>query len=81
MKIIKGKRDSFGVPIEPDEKIIAPYIVTFDWEGNEIWNEDTDEYILVGGDLVKYEKSDACQYLLDAYDGIILTIEEIKERF
>ena len=81
MKIIKGKRDSFGVPIEPNEKIIDPYIVTFDWEGNEIWNEDTDEYILVGGDLVKYEKSDACQYLLDAYDGIILTIEEIKERF
>ena len=30
--IIKGKRDSLGVPIEPDEKIIDPYIVTFDWE-------------------------------------------------
>ena len=40
MKIIKGKRDEYGVPIEPDEKIIDPYIVTFDWEGNEIWNED-----------------------------------------
>ena len=79
--IIKGKRDSLGVPIEPDEKIIEPYIVTYDCFGNEIWNEDTDEYILVAGDLVKYEKSDACQYLLDAYDGIILTIEEIKERF
>lgn len=79
--IIKGKRDSLGVPIEPDEKIIEPYIVTYDCFGNEIWNEDTDEYIFVGGDLVKYEGSDACQYLLDVYDGVIYTVAEIEGRF
>ena len=81
MKIIKGKRDSLGVPIEPDEKIIEPYIVTYDCFGNEIWNEDTDEYILVAGDLVKYEGSDACKYLLDVYDGVIYTVAEIEGRF
>ena len=81
MKIIRGKRDSLGVPIEQDEKIIDPYIVTYDCFGNEIWNEDTDEYILVGGDLVKYEESDACQYLLDVYDGVIYTVAEIEGRF
>ena len=80
MMIIKGKRDSLGVSIEPDEKIIEPYIVTWDCFGNEIWNEDTDEYILVGGDLVKYEGSDACQYLLDVYDGVIYTVAEIEGR-
>lgn len=79
--IIKGKRDSLGVPLEPDYIEEEPYIVAWDCFGNEIWNEDTAEYILVSGDLVKYEGSDACQYLLDVCDGIILTIEEIKERF
>lgn len=78
MKIIKGKRDSLGVPMEPDEVIKKPYVVTWDCFGNEIWNEDTDEYILVAGDLVKYEKSDACQYLLDVYDGVIYTVSEIE---
>ena len=80
MKIIKGKRDSLGIPIEPDEKIIEPYIITFDWEGSEIWNEDTDEYILVGGDLVKFESTSACRYLLDVYDGVIYTVAEIEGR-
>ena len=78
--IIRGKRDSLGVPIEPDEIIIDPYIVTYDCFGNAIWNEDTDEYILVAGDLVKYEGSDACQYLLDVYDGVIYTVAEIEGR-
>ena len=78
--IIRGKHDSLGVPIEPDEKIIEPYIVTYDCFGNEIWNEDEDEYILVAGDLVKYEGSDACRYLLDVYDGVIYTVAEIEGR-
>ena len=81
MKIIRGQRDSLGVQLEPDYIEEEPYIIAYDWQNNEIYSIDTDEYIYTNGDLVKYEKSDACQYLLDAYDGIILTIEEIKERF
>ncbi|MGX7099565.1 hypothetical protein ACWOBH_06080 [Globicatella sanguinis] len=79
--IIRGKRDSLGVPIEPDEVVREPYIVTYDCFGSEIWNEDKDEYILVSGDLVKYEGSDACQYLLDVYDGVLYTVAEIEGRF
>ena len=50
-------RDSFGVPLEPDDDIIVAY----DWDGNEVYKGDTDLYFHINDELI--HRSEIAQYI------------------
>ncbi|MGX7077339.1 hypothetical protein [Globicatella sanguinis] len=60
--IIRGQRDSLGVPMEPDETEALQ--IAEDWRGTPIMSDEADSYLEIDGEYILDDYLEITDYLI-----------------
>lgn len=74
--IIRGYRDSYGVPMEED--YIQEIVIESDWNGIPMWSDEDREYYKFGDDYIIKDDDELKHYIKHNMD---LVVDILKEYF
>lgn len=74
--IIRGYRDSYGVPMEED--YIQEIVIEHDWNGIPMWSDEDREYYKFGDDYIIKDDDELKHYIKHNMD---LVVDILKEYF
>lgn len=72
--IIRGYRDSYGVPMEED--YIQEIVIEHDWNGIPMWSDEDREYYKIGDDYIIKDDDELKHFIANNMD---LAVDILKE--